>query len=177
MTSASRLSPALNCCSGTSITHSARLWLDRHSRAISCRGLCLRGMAIMHQLCTCAPARAVPGALVTTPSTLRDLCYMESKGNVWLLFIGFLQVIWRATHRVYIFKHITSLCWEDFIPCSLLLLCFGKQQQLGCIISILWQLDKTLQGLSAQNIFRFIKHNCVGHAKKQAFYVVLDGSC
>lgn len=177
MPSASGLSPALNCCSGTSITRSARLWLDRHSRAIICHGLCFREMEIMHQLCTYAPARAVPWALVTTPSTLRGLCYMESKGNVRLLFIGFFQVIWRATYKVYIFKHITSFCWEDFIPRSLLPLYFGKQQQLGYIISILWQLDKTLQGLSVQNIFRFIKHNCVGYAKKQAFYVVLDGSC
>lgn len=174
MTSASGLSPAPNCCSGTSITRSARLWLDRHSRASSCHGPYLREMEIMHKLCTYAPARAVPQALVTT---LRTLCSMESKGNVQLLFIAFLQVIWRATYKVYIFKHITSFCWEDVISCSLLPLYSGKQQQLGYIISILWQLDKTLQGLSVQNIFRFIKHNCVGHAKKQAFYVVLDGSC
>lgn len=177
MTSALGLSPALNCCSGTSITHSARLGLDRHSRAISCQGLCHREMEIMHQLCTYAPARAIPQALVTTPSTLKDLCYTESKGKIQLLFVGFLQVIWRATYEVYIFKHITSFCWEDFIPCSLLPLFSGKQQQLGCIIIVLWQLDKTLQGLSVQNIFRFIKYNCVGHARKQAFYVALDGSC
>lgn len=130
------------------------------------------------RLCTnSAPARAIPRAPGTTPSTLKDLCCKESKGKVQLLFTGLLQVIWRATYTVYIFKHITSFCWEDFIPCSLLPLYSEKQQQLGYIISVLWQLDKTLQGLSVQNVFRFTKHNCVGHAKKQPFYVVLDGSC
>lgn len=33
---------------------------------------------------------------------------MENKGNIRFLFIGFLQIIQRATNTAYIFKHITS---------------------------------------------------------------------